>query len=98
MNMAVTYYRVHIYPACELLINSQNNTRKTYYEDSLDKPYFPTPTSASDFAPGIYSVIYTFKDVVPKKGHEFDEMELPIAINNTDVLLNTTKSLKLICI
>ena len=70
---------------------------KTYYEDSLHKPRFPAPADVYDTAPGLGLALYTFNDATPRKGHELDEIELPISIDAFNVLLPGEKP-KVICL
>ena len=70
---------------------------KTYYEDSLHKPVFPAPANSYDTPPSIGSSAYDYLNVTPRKGHELDELELPIPLGVFDVLLPGTKP-KVICI
>lgn len=53
-----------------------------YEEEDLHKPYFTrTASRQGDFKSFAKDtdLLYTFSDVQPRKGHEFGEMELPIA-------------------
>ena len=70
---------------------------KTYYEDSLHKPVFPAPANSYDTPPSIGSSAYDYLNVTPRKGHELDELELPIPLGVFDVLLPGRKP-KVICI
>ena len=54
---------------------------KTYYEDSLHRPRFPAPVDEYSTPPSIGSYAFTFGRVVPRKGREFSEMELPIDVS-----------------
>lgn len=57
-----------------------------YTEEGLHRPVFPTPTSSGDQVPEDSVVVNTFYDVTPRKGHELDEMELPLDILTIDSL------------
>ena len=70
---------------------------KTYYEDSLHKPRFPAPADAYDTPPSMGNATYNYYNVTPRKGHELDELELPIPMEAFDVLLPGTQP-KVICI
>jgi len=70
---------------------------KTYYEDSLHKPVFPTPTDAYNTPPALGNAAYNYYNVTPRKGHELDELELPIPLGVFDVLLPGEKP-KVVCI
>lgn len=70
---------------------------KTYYEDSLHKPRFPAPADAYDIPPALGNAAYNYYNVTPRKGHELDELELPIPLGVFNVL-QPDKKLKVICI
>lgn len=86
----VTYSRVCIFSDCTIGGN-------TYYEDSLHKPRFPSPADAYDTAPGIGDAAYNYYSVTPRKGHELDELELPMDFGDFNVLKPGAKA-KVICI
>lgn len=69
----------------------------TYYEDSLHKPRFPSPTDAYDMPPSMGNAAYNYYKVTPRKGHELDELELPMQLGIFNVLLPDAKP-KVICI
>lgn len=85
-----TYERVDLY--ADFTVGG-----KTYYEDSLHKPRFPAPADVYDTAPGLGGALFTYNNVTPRKGHELDEIELPISIEEFDVLLPGQKP-KVICL
>ena len=71
---------------------------RTYYEDSLHKPRVPAPADANDTPPALDSSShYHYDNVTPRKGHELDELELPIPLGVFDVLLPGEKP-KVVCI
>ncbi len=85
-----TYERVNLYE--DFTVGG-----KTYYEDSLHKPRFPAPADVYDTAPGLGLALFAYNNVTPRKGHEFDEIELPIPIEEFDILLPGRKP-KVICL
>lgn len=70
---------------------------KTYYEDSLHKPRFPSPADAYATPPDIGDAARNYYNVAPRKGHELDELELPIPLGFFNVL-QPEKKLKVVCI
>lgn len=79
------------------LFNDFTVDSKTYYEDSLHKPVFPAPADAYDTPPALGNAVYNYYNVTPRKGHELDELELPIPLGVFDVLLPGEKP-KVVCI
>ncbi len=86
----VTYSRVALFNDCVIGGN-------TYYEDSLHKPRFSSPADAYDTAPGMGNAAYNYYSVTPRKGHELNELELPMDFGVFNVLQPGAKA-KVICI
>ena len=97
-----TFTQVNLYPCFEIQtgIDSDGDPVYTkYYEDSFHKPRFPTAVSPFTNLPEIRNRTHRFINVTPRKGHELDEMELPIVPQNLETVLTpTTVHPKLICI
>ena len=49
-----------------------------YYEDSLHRPVFPTPADSTATPPEPRQEIARYVNITPRKGHELDEIELPL--------------------
>ena len=79
------------------LFNDFTINGNTYYEDSLHKPRFSAPADAYDTPPDIGSAAFNYNNVTPRKGHELDELELPIPLGVFDVLLPGEKP-KVVCL
>ncbi len=85
-----TYERVNLY--ANFTVGG-----KTYYEDSLHKPRFPAPADVYDTAPSLGLALFSYNNVTPRKGRELDEIELPISIEEFNILLPGHKP-KVICL
>lgn len=96
-----TFKQVNLYPCFEIQTGTDNGNPvyTKYYEDSFHKPRFPTAVSPFTNLPEIRNRTHRFTDVTPRKGHELDEMELPITPDYLETVLTpTTVHPKLICI
>ena len=87
----VTYRHVALFNDCIIGGN-------TYYEDSLHKPRLPSPADANGTPPGMGDAAYNYYTVTPRKGHELDELELPIYFNEVFNVLKPGAKAKVICI
>ena len=71
----------------------------TYYEDSIHRPRFPAPADEYSTPPSIGNADFTFDNVMPRKGRDFSEMELPIDVSALSGLMTPgVDPPKLICV
>ena len=76
-----TFARVELYPCFEIQTGTDsggNPVYTKYYEDSLHRPVFPAPADSTSTPPEPRQEITRFNNITPRKGHELDEIELPI--------------------
>jgi len=80
------YQNVRFYQTCS---PSRDGTfLKDYREESFHKPMFAAPTSATENIPSFGNPNYEFENLTPRKGHEFDEMEIPVSFDLMDPKTN----------
>lgn len=75
------YERVYVYRSCDILDNDgQTPAHYTRYEeDDLHKPIITSVTQIGHYQLEYHDALMAYyQHVTPRKGHEFDEMELPM--------------------
>ena len=72
----VAYTQMRLYQSFE--IETSPGVYTKYYEDSLHRPVFPAPVDSTSTPPEPRQEITRFNNITPRKGHELDEIELPI--------------------
>lgn len=78
--MSIQYLHVNLYPDLKVRTGFDANNQpvyKTYTEESYHRPLI-TSTSTSGITGHLGGSLYYIQNVVPRKGKEFSEMELPI--------------------
>jgi len=84
-----TFRQVNLYPCFEIQTGTDNGNPvyTKYYENSFHKPVFPVAVVPFTNLPEIRNRTHRFVNVTPRKGHELDEMELPISLDYLETLL-----------
>ena len=89
----IKFTRVGLYAACRFLKGAGPTVTREYTENGLHKPYFDSDRIWTvDFTNG--NLIYNSGNVTifPRKGHEFNEIELPIDYNEFNGLTSIKKT------
>ena len=80
------YSHIRLYQTCS---PSRDGTfLKDYREESFHKPMFAAPASDTEKIPSFGNPHYEFENLTPRKGHEFDEMEVPVSLDLMDPKTN----------